>query len=71
MGTIIQRGPIYGVPLLDSLPLGDTTMLQALPSEDDLQQILDLDMGCSHRVVAGFEVLTAAYQKLLDTHERS
>lgn len=61
-------GPIYGVLLLDSLPLSPSaSMLQALPSRDDLQSVLDA--GCVHRIVAGYEVLLGHYQRLLHVSE--
>ena len=49
-------GPVYGVPLIDSLPLNDGgagTMKQVMPSESDLNDV----MGISVRTVAGYEVL--------------
>lgn len=59
-----QRGPMYGGPLLDELPLRPGRpegMWQALPSASDLRAILQ-----DHtRVVAGYEVLLSHYQTLL------
>ena len=52
-------GPIYGVELLDSLPL-DGGMRQALPSAEDLVQVRNV----SERTVAGYEVLLEHYQRL-------
>lgn len=47
-----QKGPVYGVQLIGSLPLGKGGMSQALPSRSDLVAAMDLP-----RVVAGYEVL--------------
>lgn len=53
-------GPIYGtVMLLDSLPLGNGGMIQAMPSVADLKNV----MRTSERMVAGYEVLTAHYYR--------
>jgi hypothetical protein len=48
-----EKGPIYGVELIDSLPLGTSMMRQAMPSRDDLMAVLEV----SQRAVAGYEVL--------------
>ena len=53
-----EMGPIYGVELIDTLPLGNG-MLQAMPSRDDLLQVKRI----SERTVAGYEVLLDAYRK--------
>lgn len=52
-----ELGPIYNVPLLDSLPLnyGSDDMLQQLPSRADLMGVIPYRQG--QRVVAGYEVL--------------
>lgn len=60
-----ERGPIYGVELLDSLPL-DGGMRQALPSLRDLENVWDV----SERTVAGFEVLTEHYRRAMVEIER-
>lgn len=53
-----QATPVYGIVSdLKSLPIG-TSMLQALPSCDDLQAALD---DKHERLVAGYEVLLAHY----------
>ena len=52
-------GPIYGVELLDSLPL-DGGMRQALPGADDLVRVRNV----SERTVAGYEVLLEHYWRL-------
>lgn len=57
----MELGPIYGVELLDSLPL-DGGMLQQLPSRDDLESIRDLRNG--ERIVAGYEVLLEHYRRV-------
>jgi hypothetical protein len=53
-----EQGPIYGVELIDRLPL-DGGMWQALPSRDDLEQTRKRN----DRVAAGFEVLTEHYRR--------
>lgn len=53
-----EKGPIYGVELIDSLPLGKSGMLQAMPTRDDLRSV-----RCE-RVAAGYEVLLAHYLEL-------
>lgn len=58
-------GPIYGVRLLESLPLRGG-MIQAMPSRDDLVQVKRI----SERTVAGFEVLTAHYRDKCGEVER-
>jgi len=55
-----EVGPIYSVPLIDTLPL-DGGMFQAMPSRDDLE-------ACSKRfmrVAAAYEVLLCHYQRCL------
>ena len=52
-------GPIYGVQLLDSLPL-DGRMRQALPDADDLVRVRNM----SERTAAGYEVLLEHYRRL-------
>lgn len=55
-----ETGPVYNVPLIDTLPL-DGGMFQAMPSRDDL-----LECNRRHaRVVAGYECLLAHYQRCL------
>jgi len=57
-----QFGPIYGVELLDSLPL-DGGMRQALPSRRDLDDVRRTKIVGSDRVVAGYEVLLEHYRR--------
>lgn len=54
-----QSGPVYGVRLLKTLPLGKGGMLQAMPSKADLTQVQRIN----ERTVAGFEVLTEHYRE--------
>jgi|GEM_PF-5219544 len=54
-----ERGPIYGVELIDSLPLDGGKMRQALPSRGDLDRVREI----SGRTVAGYEVLCEHYQR--------
>lgn len=59
-----EKGPIYGVELLDALPLDGTGgMQQALPSRDDLVKVRRV----SDRTVAGYEVLLEHYRRALAT----
>lgn len=53
-----EFGPVYGVRLIESLPIG-TSMQQAMPTRDDLTRANKV----AERVVAGYEVLLAAYQQ--------
>lgn len=56
---MVEKGPIYGVELIDTLPLGKAGgMLQAMPNRDDLRGV-----RCA-RVAAGYEVLLAHYLEL-------
>lgn len=55
-----EVGPVYGVPLLDTLPIGG--MLQQLPSRQDLDDVKTLSV----RTVAGYEVLLAHYVEARD-----
>jgi len=67
-----EHGPIYGVELLDSLPL-DGGMLQALPSQLDLEAVLKTGRLCGSRIVGGYEVLLEHYRRLqsqLATYQR-
>jgi len=63
-----EVGPIYGVELLDSLPL-DGGMSQALPSRKDLDDVRRTKINGNDRVVAGYEVLLEHYRRLLSEHE--
>ena len=49
----MERGPIYSVELIDSLPIGTGSMRQAMPSRDDLNQVVMVNL----RAAAGYEVL--------------
>ena len=63
MSVTNEVGPVYGVPLIDSLPLG--SMRQACPSRSDLESA-----GKRHmRLAAAYEVLLACYQRLKDLYE--
>lgn len=54
-----QKGPIYGVELIDTLPLDGGEMLQAMPSRVDLERVREV----SERTVAGYEVLLEHYRR--------
>ena len=57
-----ETGPIYGVELIDTLPLDGGMMRQQLPSRDDLERVAKI----SERTVAGYEVLLEHYRRLRD-----
>ena len=57
-----ETGPIYGVELIKSLPLGGGSMKQAMPSRADLEQVRKI----SERTAAGYEVLLDHYQSILE-----
>jgi hypothetical protein len=69
------HGPIYGVQLIDRLPIddGDPPMMQAMPSHDDLRFVRALHVTNPNypgeRVVAGYEVLLMNYQELVKAAE--
>jgi len=52
-----EVGPVYGVPLIKTMPLGSGTMQQQMPTRQDLQDVRQR----SERVVAGYEVLLSHY----------
>lgn len=54
----MRVGPVYGVTLIDSLPL-DGGMKQAMPNEDDLRRVLKVSV----RTVAGYEVLLEHFRR--------
>jgi hypothetical protein len=56
-----DSGPVYGVRLIGSLPIGTGQMLQAMPTRSDLIQAQKV----SERTVAGYEVLLSHYRELL------
>jgi hypothetical protein len=56
-----DSGPVYGVRLIDTLPLGSGAMLQAMPIRQDLIDARSM----SERTVAGYEVLLSHYRELL------
>lgn len=58
-----EHGPIYGIELLDTLPLDGGSMQQALPSRKDLDAIRKAKLIGSDRVVAGYEVLLEHYRR--------
>lgn len=61
-----ERGPIYNVELIDSLPLGQGGFSQAMPCRNDLGEV----RSRNERVVAGYEVLLRHYQKAVEEIER-
>jgi hypothetical protein len=60
-----EVGPVYGVDLIDSLPLGSGLMRQAMPSREDLWRLMSNRMHGSERIVAGYEVLLSHYHRLV------
>lgn len=56
-----ETGPIYGVKLIDTLPLGTGGMLQELPNRDDLEYVRKHSL----RTVAGYEVLLRHYKNAI------
>lgn len=56
-----ETGPVYGVQLIETLPLGTGAMLQRMASRQDLEDVRCL----SERTVAAYEVLMSHYQKTL------
>lgn len=54
-----ETGPVYGVPLIDTLPLGTGAMCQQMPSRADLEQVRKRN----ERVVAGYEVLLVHFRE--------
>ena len=56
-------GPVYGVELMDTLPIGNGGMRQQLPSRSDLIGVQNYRQG--KRVVAGYEVLMQHYRGAL------
>lgn len=66
-----ETGPIYGVDLIDSLPIGykeEGGWRQQLPSRADLIGVKDYRDG--QRVVAGYEVLLCHWRAQGDENER-
>jgi hypothetical protein len=59
-----KQGPVYGVELIDTLPLGNGGMSQQMPTRDDLKNVRRVDGG--ERVAAGYEVLLAHYRNTLE-----
>ena len=57
---VSEYGPIYGVKLIGSLPIGDGAWSQAMPTREDL--IKSRKFG--DRLAAGYEVLLARYCEL-------
>ncbi len=60
-----NNGPIYGIELIDNLPLGSGGMLQAMPSRDDLIKVRRV----SERTAAGYEVLLKHYRQSVRNNE--
>lgn len=55
-----NTGPIYGVKLLEALPLGKSGMNQAMASREDLKRVKQV----SERTAAAYEVLTEHYREV-------
>lgn len=61
-----ETGPLYCIPLIEFLPMGET-MRQAMPSRDDLEHCILKDCD---RVAAGYEVLLAHYHRVCGERDR-
>lgn len=61
-----ETGPIYGVPLIDTLPVGNSGWLRQMPSRRDLALCQDLN---AHRVAGGYEVLLSHYHKVCEERD--
>ena len=59
-----ETGPIYGVTLLETMPLDGGTMRQALPSRRDLDDCRKAHFNGCDRLVAGYEVLLEHFYRL-------
>ena len=61
-----ETGPIYGTPLIDTLPLSDNGALrQRMPMRNDLL----LCRGDHCRVAEGYEVLLAHYHNVCEERD--
>lgn len=68
MGDADEVGPVYGVKLIDALPIADGGgMLQAMPSAQDLKKVM---ARVGPRTVAGYEVLLSRYRAKCEEVER-
>jgi hypothetical protein len=63
-----EHGPVFGVELLDSLPIGHGNMRQAMPSCQDLVQANN--RVCT-RVSGGYEVLLDHWREAKETMQRA
>ena len=63
-----ETGPIYGVTLIDELPLGGGAMYQAMPSRRELELARWFDC---EPLVAGYEVLLEHWRRRGDALERA
>ena len=66
MSEAKQCGPIYGVELVDELPIGKSGMFQCMPGRNELKRV----MRVSQRTVAAYEVLTSHYLREREEVER-
>jgi chromosome segregation ATPase len=64
---VTERGPIYGVELIETLPLGGGVMLQQMPTRGDLQWVRT---HCD-RVAAGYEVLLSHWRKAIKERDEA
>lgn len=63
-----ETGPIYGVPLIDTLPLGNTGR-QQMPSRHNLEVCKLLGFSAVSRVAEGYEVLLAHYHRVCEERD--
>lgn len=61
-----DSGPVYGVRLIDTMPLGSGGMLQQMPDRQELEEVKKR----SHRTVAAYEVLLSHYRQSTEEVER-
>lgn len=62
-----ERGPIYGVELIETLPLGGGVMLQQMPTRGDLQWV----RTHGDRVAAGYEVLLSHWRQAIKERDEA
>ena len=59
-----ELGPVYGVPLIDSMPINALGWTQAMPSRDNLERVRKVAGG--ERTVAGYEALLAHLWSIME-----
>jgi hypothetical protein len=64
---VTERGPIYGVELIETLPLGGGVMLQQMPTRSDLQWV----RTHGDRVAAAYEVLLSHWRQAIKERDEA